>query len=303
MRNWIVTISTMVLSGVVAAQTPGTFNNTPQQNSQQISGNANGYIVSPPTLSLGNGITPTVVTNQDTVNVTLPQNTSMNGQAIQANNAVTTNAISGNTANGNTNGATGNVQQAGLASRNFDFITAPNGGNGPIAGSMADATISLGEFARKARNGKQIAKHSITNADVNALNGNTSDPNQPAADANGATGTSMAAPGSQQNMNGTPTQSNGGTAGAVQPQPSQGPAYAQPSTRGPFAAPTTPDGSKPNPQKGQGVAPRGSSAHPTTPSGHSNEKPQLPRSSSSLPLLGTLGTISTIAGLGYIKMH
>ena len=299
MRNWMLTLSTIVLSGVVAAQMPGTFNGTPQQNSQPISGNAGGYIVSPPTLSLGNGITPTVVTNQDTVNVTLPQNTSANGQTVQSNNPANTNAISASAAN--TTGETGNAQQAGQANRNFDFVAAPNGGNGPIAGSMADSTISLGDVARKARNGKQIAKRSITNADVNAWNGNAPDPDQP--DANGLSGSSIAGSGSQQNMNGAATQTNGGTAGAVQPPNSQSPAYSQPSTQTPFSAPTTPDGSKPNAQQGPGIAPRGSSPKPATPHRDSSEKPQLPRTSSALPFLGTLGAVSTIAGIGYLKLR
>jgi hypothetical protein len=291
MRNRLLTISTILLSGIAVAQTPlpGTFNSSPAQNTQQVNTNG-GYIVSTPTISLGNGITPTVVTNQDTVNVSLPQNTSLSGPTVQVTNPATLNETSVATAAPATN--VSNEQRVeGQASRNFDFINAPDGGGGPIVGSMADSTVSLGEVARKARNGKQIAKHSITNADVNALNGNTPDGEQPATD-----GTSMAAP-QQTDANGNPItgtpQSNGGTAGAAQP-----PAYSRPSSQGPFGQP--PSGSKPNAQQGPGIAPRGNPT-PTPPPQNDQIKPQLPKTSTSLPLAGTVGALSAFAGVAFFK--
>jgi hypothetical protein len=287
MRSRMLTLSTILLSGIAVAQTPlpGTFNNAPPQNTQQINTINGGYIVSTPTISLGNGITPTVVTNQDTVNVSLPQNTSLNGPTVQVTNPATLNESTVATTT-----AANNQRVEGQASRNFDFVNAPDGAGGPIVGSMSDSSISLGEVARKARNGKQIAKHSITNADVNALNGTTPDGEQTAPD-----GTSMAAP-QQTDANGNPingaAQSNGGTAGAAQP-----PAYSRPSAQGPFGAP--PDGTKPNAQHGPGVAPRGKPA--PAPTQNEENKPQLPRSSTSLPLLGTIGALTTVAGVVIFK--
>ena len=329
MRTWMLTISTLLLSGLAVAQTPipGTFNNTPPQTTQQTNGSGNngGYIVSPPTISLGNGITPTVVSNQDSVNITGPQNTSLNGQAVQANNPATVNDNGGIVANADNansgavnNQASANGQNRTTASRNYDFARAPSGESGPITGSMSDDSISLGEVARKARNGKQIAKRTITNADVNALNAQYPGDNNsgaPSANANDMAGTSIAGPASQQNsangsaINGiNSTQNNGGTAGAAQPQ-SSSPAYAQPSSGGPFAPRATPnDGTKPNAQQGPGVSPRRSSRPASAPNDQStptgeNTKPQLPRSSTSLPLLGTLGALSTLAGICYFKMR
>jgi hypothetical protein len=305
---------TMILSGIVVAQTtiPGTFNRTQQQTPG--TANNGGSIVSTPTISLGNGITPTVITNQDTVNVTLPQNTSLSGPTVQANAPapVSTDMSGANAANavGTDNGQ--NVP--GQASRNFDFVKAPGGETGPVVGSMEDPSISLGEVARKVRNGKQISKRTITNADVNAMNGSfPGSGDQSAQDANGSTATSMASPGSQQNASetaGASTQTTGGTAGAAQPQNSQAPAYAQPSNRDPFNAPSaTPnDGTKPNAQQGPGVTPRSSSRRVQTPSDNSNgsnntEKRHLPESSSSLPLLATFGALSTVVGIGYLKLR
>lgn len=286
MRSRLLTLSTILLSGLAVAQTPlpGTFNNAPAQNTQQVNTNG-GYIVSTPTISLGNGITPTVVTNQDTINVSLPQNTSLNGPTVQVSNPATLNetAVATNVAN--------NQRIEGQASRNFDFVNAPDGGGGPIVGSMADSTVSLGEVARKARNGKQIAKRSITNADVNALNGNTPDGEQPPTD-----GTSMAAP-QQTDANGNPItgtpQSNGGTAGAAQP-----PAYSRPSGQGPFGQPS--NGTKPNAQQGPGIAPRGNPT-PAPPAQNDQDKPQLPRTSTSLPMVGTVGVLSLFAGVAFFK--
>jgi hypothetical protein len=313
MRSRMLTFSLMMLSGVVAAQAPipGTFSSTPPQTTQQTNGSANngGYIVSPPTISYGDGITPTVVTNQDAINVTMPQNTALNGQVVQANNPGTLN----DNANGNSQ-VNANGQIAGQANRGFDFIKAPNGENTPIGGSMADDSVSLGDLARRVRNGKQISKRTITNADVNALNSQSSGGNDgQAEDSNGMAGNSVSGAASQQNnANGTSmnsTQTSGGTAGAAQPQ---GPAYAQPSTQGPFAPRATPnDGTKPNAQQGQGISPRSSSRPTANPdsnssapaSGESTEKQQLPHSSSSLPLLGTLGGLSTLAGICYFKMR
>jgi hypothetical protein len=287
MRNRMLMLSTILLSGLAVAQTPmpGTFNNVPAQNTQQVNTNG-GYIVSTPTISLGNGITPTVVTNQDTVNVSLPQNTSLNGPSVQVNNPATLNETAVATTN-----VANNQRVEGQASRNFDFINAPDGGGGPIVGSMADSTISLGEVARKARNGKQIAKHSITNADVNALNGNTPDGEQQPND-----GTSMAAP-QQTDANGNPItgtpQSNGGTAGAAQP-----PAYSRPSGQGPFGQPSN---SKPNAQQGPGIAPRGNPA--PAPAQRDPKKPQLPRTSTSLPMVGTVGVLTLFAGVAFFRMQ
>jgi hypothetical protein len=287
---------TIILSGVVAAQTtiPGTFNRT-QPVPQQTNG---GYIVSTPTISLGDGITPTVITNQDTVNVTLPQNTSLNGPTVQTNNPATLNTAA------NTTAASDNSQTAGQASRNFDFVKAPGGENSPVAGSMADDSVSLGEVARKVRNGKQISKRTITNADVNAMNGTFPGTEGQPGDATGVSGASMANP-SQQNGDVTTPQTSGGTAGAAQPQNSQAPAYAQPSNQGPFGAPsTTPnDGTKPNAQQGPRVAPRSSSRPARIPAKPSSDKQQMPESSSALPLLGVLGSIVTLAGFGYMKLR
>lgn len=289
---------TLILGGVVAAQTtiPGTFNRT-QPVPQQTNG---GYIVSTPTISLGDGITPTVITNQDTVNVTLPQNTSLNGPTVQTNNPATLNA---NATATNTTAAADNSQTAGQASRNFDFVKAPGGESAPVAGSMADDTISLGEVARKVRNGKQISKRTITNADVNAMNGTFPGAEGQPADATGMAGTSMANP-SQQNGEVTSQQTSGGAAGAVQPQNSQTPTYAQPSSQGPFGAPSvTPnDGTKPNAQQGPGIPPRSNTRPARAPSKPSSDKQQLPESSSTLPLLGALGSLATLAGVGYLKM-
>jgi len=258
------------LSGVVTAQSviPGTFNTAPQQPGN---GNNSGYIVSPPTIALGNGITPTVVTNQDTISVTLPQNTSINGPTVQANVPATVNE---NAATMNNVATNSDQQIPGQASRNFDFVNAPSGENKPIVGSMADDSISLGELARKVRNGKQIAKRSITNADVNALSGTPqSDNAQLGTDANGTAGGAIARPATQQTD--------------------------------PFTPPTQPDGSKPNAQQGQGISPRGSARPAQAPADRSGrtEKERLPNSSSSLPLLGTLGAISTLAGIAYFKLR
>jgi hypothetical protein len=267
MRKWMLALSILLLSGAIAAQTPmpGTFNNPPSQSTNT------GYIVSPPTISFGNGITPTVITNQDAVTVTLPQNISQNGQTVQTNSGESSNE---QTAMASNAGANVDQRIAGQASRNFDFVKAPAGGGGPIMGSMADNSVSLGEVARKARNGKQISKHSITNADVSAMNGTApGDSTKPGSDANGVSGTSIAAPASQQN-GANPTQSTGGAAGAATP----------PQNRDPFAKPTTTtpsDTTKPNKEV----------------------KPQLPQTSSLLPLLGTLGAVSTLAGISYIRFR
>ena len=282
MRSPLLTLSTILLSGLAVAQTPlpGTFNNTPAQNTQQVITNG-GYIVSTPTLSLGNGITPTVVTNQDTVNVSLPQNTSLNGPTVQVTNPATLNETVSTAATA-TN--VSNEQRVeGQASRNFDFINAPDGGGGPLVGSMSDNTVSLGEVARKARNGKQIAKHSITNADVNALNGTTPDGEQTPTD-----GTSMTTP-QQPDANGNPV----GGSGATQP-----PANSRPSGQGPFGQPS--EGTKPNAQHGPAVAPRGN-PNPVPPAQNDQSKPQLPKTSSSLPLMGTVGVLSTFAGVAFVK--
>ena len=301
MRSSMLIVSTLLLSGLAVAQTPipGTFNNTPPQATQQTnsSGNNGGYIVSPPTISFGDGISPTVITSQDAVNITLPQNTSLNGQSVQANNPATVNDSGGTFTSNNASEANNQSNpNSGAASRNFDFVRAPGAESGPIAGSMSDDSVSLGEVARKARNGKEIAKRTITNADVNALNAQYPGSNGDAqsANSNGMAGTSIAGPASQQNnangsaINGmNPTQSNGGTAGAAQPQSSE-PAYAQPSSDGPFAPRATPnDGTKPNAQQGPGVDPRRSSRPASAPNNQppspsntpSTDKPQLPRSS------------------------
>lgn len=276
MRNRWLTLSIVLLCGIAVAQTtwPGTFNNPPAQNTQQII-TIGGYLVSTPTLSLGNGLTPTVITNQDTVNVSMPQNTSFSGPSVQVTNPATLNESAVVVPAPNATANVGSEQRVqGQASRNFDFTSAPDGGGGPLVGSMADNTISLGEVARKARNGKQIAMHSITNADVNALNGTNPDEEQTPTD-----GTSMATP-QQPNTNGNAVSgASQGNSGATQP----------PSVK-----------TKPNAEHGAGTSPRGNPT-PVPPAQNDQDKPKLPKSSTSLPLVGTVGALSTLTGVAFFK--
>ncbi len=317
MRSWMISIATLTLCGAVAAQTqlPGTPNSTSPQNTQQTngSGNNNGYIVSPPMVSLGDGITPTVITNQDAVQVTVPQNSAVNGAAVQAPSPATLN--NGNIVAGAQNGATGSQANGTNGQQRFDFVVAPNGENSGIAGSMSDTSVSLGDAARKIRNGRQIAKRTITNADVEALNaqypGSNPQPNDQQQQALPTTsnGAAIAAPVARPNGpfgQPVPTPNSGGTAGAAQSvQPA--PAYAQPSRSTPtrYAKPSARQGDTGATSTDQNGA--GSTTQESTPANNDTnpkqDQQQLPRSSSSLPLLGTLGALSTLAGILYFKMR
>jgi hypothetical protein len=210
-----------------------------------------------------------VITNQDTVNVSMPQNTSLSGPSVQVTNPATLNESAVVVPPANATANVGSEQRVqGQASRNFDFTSAPDGGGGPLVGSMADNTISLGEVARKARNGKQIAMHSITNADVNALNGTTPDEEQTPTDGT-STATPQAVPGASQGNKGTATQ--------------------PPSVK-----------TKPNAEHGAGTTPPGNPT-PVPPAQTDQDKPKLPKSSTSLPLMGTVGALSTLTGVAFFK--
>lgn len=175
-----------VTAGVQAQYIPGTFVAYPQQNP--------GYIVSPPTLSLGNGLTPTVVTTQDILTVAAPDTTSANPSEVGT-------AVSGATTPltmlpGPPGGSVAQGQRppAGAgqqAQRPYaDFVVGT--GHEEISGSMQDSSVSLGEVARQYRQGRPARKLSISNADVDQLNQNTtggvpeSAPQEPAAAPNPA---------------------------------------------------------------------------------------------------------------------
>ncbi len=313
MRSFMLAIGTMMLSGALAAQAPlpGTFSSTPPQTTQQTngSGNSGGYIVSPPTISYGDGVTPTVVTNQDAVQVTAPQNSAITGATVQANNPATLS----NNANANPANAT--------QPQHFDFVVAPNGNNSVVGGSIEDDTVSLGDVARKYRSGKTIAKRTLTNADVDALNAQYpgANPNPEAqnnaANSNGMAGTAISGPSARPNgpFSAPPNaQNSGGTAGAAQSGAESSSMYAQPIGT---PARTTTGGPKPSARQGASETTEPNNSAPTTeeqvpPQTNNNSQPQqeeqkqqLPRSSSALPLLGTLGALSTLAGILYFKMR
>ncbi len=322
MRSWILSFATLSLCGALFAQTPipGTPNTTPPQTTQQIngSGNNSGYIVAPPTITLGNGISPTVITNQDAVQVTVPQNMAVSGSTVQAPNPATVNNAP--TANP---GTTSGVQQNGQ--QHFDFVVAPTSDNSDIGGSMSDDTVSLGEVARKYRNGRQISKRTITNADVDALNqqyggsaplqdNNSQQQQQLTTTPNGA---AIAAPVARPNGpfgQPVPTQNSGGTTGAAQSSGQQTPSYAQPSQYGDqqsaaprYGKPSARQGanatSDDNTQQQENAAPTTEQSAPKNNDTTPKQEQQLPRSSTSLPLLGTLGALSTLAGILYFKMR
>lgn len=307
MRSWMLSLATLMLSGAVAAQAPvpGTFTNTPPQTTQQTNGSGNngGYIVSPPTISYGDGITPTVVTSQDTVQVVAPQNTAINGPTVQATSPATLTPSNNQGAN-----------PANAPAQRFDFVVAPNADNSVVGGSMADDTVSLGDAARKFRNGKTISKRTLTNADVAALNaqypGATPSPDaQPIANGN-----AVAAPQGRPNgpFSAPVAAPNGGTTGAVQ-SAEPAPAYSQPSTpEGSTTPMNTRRGAKPSARQGGNAsdqdqaAPSDQTSQPQSqpaPRNNDQQTQQLPKSSSALPLLGTLGALSTLAGILYFKMR
>lgn len=152
------------------AQMPGTF-------SQAASlGQIPGYVLSPPSMSFGNGLTPNVVTTNDSFAIAAPQSISLNSAEISAmnNNApfgptegVDSGTPMGTPARGGSLGGSQGQARSGTLQRPYMDFFRGTGVESPH-GSMSDASIVLGDVARQIRKDRpnQFSGRSLTNADI-----------------------------------------------------------------------------------------------------------------------------------------
>lgn len=138
-------------SAQVMVQVPGTFTKVPGYPPTV------GILPTTPSISLGSDLTPTVVTTHDPIAISTPYSFS-----VQANQ------LSGRWP--------GTLAFAAESLGAFPYGAVPvehtrsrDNGRYIPRGSMADDAISLGDFARQLRGGRDILKHTLTNADVQQL--------------------------------------------------------------------------------------------------------------------------------------
>lgn len=141
----------MSASAQVAVQVPGTFSKVPAYPPSV------GIFPTTPSISLGSDLTPTVVTTHDPVAISTPLSFS----------------VQPNQLSGRWPGTLGFAAESlGAFPREvaaIERISVSSTDRYILRGSMADDSISLGEFARKLRHGQDIVKHTLTNADVQQL--------------------------------------------------------------------------------------------------------------------------------------
>lgn len=136
------------LSAFAQATIPGTFSRQTSSNTIAVGG----YVVAPPSIALGNGLSPAVVTNVPTVEVTSPQNVS--APAAPAN-------LTTNPDRSNINGL------AASPSKHFDYVVA---GNETTYTASAEDGHSLAEVATNLRRNRVQASKVFTNEDIKAMN-------------------------------------------------------------------------------------------------------------------------------------
>ncbi|HYE24306.1 MAG TPA: hypothetical protein VEG32_03815 [Clostridia bacterium] len=160
MRSWQVLIVIAALCGLGAAQVtiPGTF--TRAQPGAYVG--VSGLIVSPPVVTFGNTLSPTVVAIQDAVAVVSPF-----GVAVPAQHM-----LGRSQAEGEQRARAGEGPRPGDRSRRGDQ-SRESRQQGPVPGSMADTSVSLGEVARRYRPSNVTVPRTLTNADVDRMNART----------------------------------------------------------------------------------------------------------------------------------
>lgn len=160
MRSWQVLIVIAVLCGVGPAQVtiPGTFTRAQPGSYVGVSG----LIVSPPVVTFGNTLTPTVVAIQDAVAVVSPF-----GMAVPAQHML------GRSQDQGEHGARpGDGPRSEDRARRGDRSPEIRQ-QGPVPGSMADTSVSLGDLARRLRPSNVTVPRTLTNADIDRMNART----------------------------------------------------------------------------------------------------------------------------------
>jgi hypothetical protein len=154
MRTCLCVAVVMMMSIVMFAQMPvgGTFNNVQAQQVQYGT-----PITSPPIVSLGNGLTPTVITNRQPYVVGAPQ-------FVQAENAPTT-GVQENPQEQQT--AAAGTQQT--ARKRFDFVVTSGGTQSGEATGDTRSLVEVAATTRKTRVAPAEGK-AYTNDDVGRMN-------------------------------------------------------------------------------------------------------------------------------------
>lgn len=162
MRSWQVLFVIAVLCTIGAAQVtiPGTFT-----KAQSTYVGPSGLIVSPPIVTFGNTLAPTVVAIQDAVAVVSPYGAAIPAQHMLAQSR-------------QDDGGREQVRRRADEPRSGDQRRPgdqPRASRqpAPVPGSMADTSISLGELARRNRPSNVTIPRTLTNADVERLNART----------------------------------------------------------------------------------------------------------------------------------
>jgi len=163
MRRLLVLLSVVGFSMAAFAQVtiPGTFSTLPAQPGTSLYA----PVLSTPTLSLGNGLTPGVVTNQPSYFISAPQNmplvSSLVNAPVEYEPPVAIAAQTENESNPNSNVASAPNGVRPM----FDFIVAGNG-----SASCGSDSGSLAEVAAAARRTAVQPGHVYTNEDIARIN-------------------------------------------------------------------------------------------------------------------------------------
>jgi hypothetical protein len=159
MRTWFCLAAVMMMSVAVWAQMPvgGTFNNVQAQQVQYGT-----PITSPPIVSLGNGLTPTVITNRQPFVVGAPQ-------FVPAENTPATNGEATDAAESSQERQASAGEQRARPRRRFDFMVSSGGTAIDAASGETRSLVEVAAATRKARVTPATGK-AYTNDDIGRMN-------------------------------------------------------------------------------------------------------------------------------------
>jgi hypothetical protein len=290
-RYWATLILLVAVSSAWGqAPLPGTFNTQSVQSGLVVSG----PILTPPLVSFGSGLTPPVVINGQAAIVSAPQSTSVFPSMVtnqsQSGYVSTRSGIGVPSPIGA--GETPATQMSAQGTENFDYVVAPS--SGTSAGSVMTSGVggtNLGEIAASMRKSPAPTQRSFTNEDIARLNGVTNNNYQMP----GASTEQPAYPQQQPHSEANAPLTPGAKPSPFSPKPL---AESETSTTSNAATGTEPTQLAQNTMPERPDAQQQQSGAASSAPDQAAAKRTLPASSSPLPLLAVLGTV-TAAG-GYI---